>query len=819
MADSERIVRVKVQVVPDPANPKTLKGVTKSVVDAHQKAEKEVLKSQAAIAKGAKKQADAEEREAKRVGKAAEKLLANKARFVAKAHKEELALGKKMAGEKIRLLDRTSKEEERAARKRVADQNRATIAILRDREREGREKERITQRGAREADRATKKREADEKRAADKIIRERKRVLTFVDRHAAKLRELKTLLDNGTISQGLYTQAVRKSKEQMQLAATAGQRAFGRQMLSGLTSITSALGITGGLAGGVMLLRKEYQKLIDVQRRAKEVSMTTADAEAQALINLGATTAAQRDAYLSRVQQMSKDTGLTTRGLHLAMSSALSARGELPESAAFEAVRASARIAPHSQQAMTTLAGAALDIKNIGGAGVTAEAGLGYLVNLQALSRMTQLENVAQHGMPAIQAGVSRGATLPESAALYAAITQGMKEWSGRRSATGMITFTERLQKDLPQLAQQRLTDVKEKIALGQESPKFLQQELRVSRAQLTAAEFEAGRPLTPQEQARQAKLSPTQRQRRKEERQLDLMERRRDVTDRQAELRTLTEAKGRLPELERLLPGLERQLATATGGTFGERLSLVQTTPGLREKFMERPFQKKSQASMEQLVMGGGVARTYAQFLERLPGVEETAPMFRKRVAVQRGSELQQTANFVRSIKATGERIAILDQPSARIGAIYDEYKPIMEAIGAGRTSTQFQAMMARRGGPEGFARQLETAQRGLEQPWEPGVMTGPFTSTVGAPREPTSIERGQAAEVSNLIESIRGLVELTKTSQATGESVDVVNAIEDQTDRLEAAFEGRSDGNAQAALQVAPRGPGLPAGVGGRP
>jgi len=296
------------------------------------------------------------------------------------------------------------------------------------------------------ATREATRREEEYGRAARQVLQQ---IQSPQERYNAKLRQLGTLLRAGKLSQDQFTRAARQAKGELDGAGRAGDKAFGPNALSMVRSFASALGMTGGVAGAVMLIRNEYQTMLDTMQRAKEASMPLADAQIKALRNLGATSEKERDRFTDALTALSAETGVPERDLYLRASSALSARGALSVDTALGAVRESARLVPESAEEGTAVAGAALDLAKITGV-EDAKKNIGLLMAIGQTARITQVGPLAENVAPAVTGLTARGGTAREAGAIFSALTGGMADPTGRRSATAAITLGEELAKFLP---------------------------------------------------------------------------------------------------------------------------------------------------------------------------------------------------------------------------------------------------------------------------------------------------------------------------------------------------------------------------------
>ena len=277
-------------------------------------------------------------------------------------------------------------------------------------------------------------------RAAKRVVEQN---MTPLERFNRKNEELGTLLKKNKISQETYNRAVGRARREYRDAENAGKDAFGPKALGMVKNLAGALGLAGGLAGAVQLVRSEYERLIEVQQRAAEKSLSVAETQERALTNLGAETPEERDAFIKQAQKISRDRGVSLRDVYLRSSDALSARGDQSVEAAMQAVEASFLFAPGDSAAGQAGAGAALDIGRVTGA--TSIQSLGYLQSLGKQARITDPQRLAVNATPAIMATIASGATPQTGGAMFAALTQGMGDIRGESSRTATIQLSRQI--------------------------------------------------------------------------------------------------------------------------------------------------------------------------------------------------------------------------------------------------------------------------------------------------------------------------------------------------------------------------------------
>jgi hypothetical protein len=292
----------------------------------------------------------------------------------------------------------------------------------------------------------------DEKRTAREARKAYEEMLTPLQRHEKKLVSLRAAVRKGTIGQREYKAAVAKSKMEMDKAGASGKKAFGPGAVAMIGGMATA--VAGGLVAAWRLAADEINAVVEAQQRAGEATMPLADAQAMALRNLGATDPVDRERFISDIRGLANDLQVEERKLYLLASDALSARGKLSVEQAMEAVRLGGQVAPEDTETGKAFAGSSLDIAKISGA--TAEQSAGFLMNVGQMARVTDTGLLAQNVTPALTAATANDATLQTAGSVYAAITGGMADPTGRQSKTATIALSRSLAEFLPEVESMR---------------------------------------------------------------------------------------------------------------------------------------------------------------------------------------------------------------------------------------------------------------------------------------------------------------------------------------------------------------------------
>ena len=231
----------------------------------------------------------------------------------------------------------------------------------------------------------------------------------------------------------------------------------------------SALGAIGRMAAGYLTVQAalqavntELERKRRLEKEAADAQVDYATAEQQLLNNLATATREETRQALDAVGRISRQEGIAPAQVALALSNAVSARGNLPVESAIQAVELSSRVAGLDAGSSQVLAGAILDAAAATGQ-TDAQQNLGYILGIAANARLTDLGGVGRNLVPATAALRSFGDDPRQAAALAAAATFPFGDASGEKTRTAIINFGQDLQKFLPELG-----STAERIALLQ---------------------------------------------------------------------------------------------------------------------------------------------------------------------------------------------------------------------------------------------------------------------------------------------------------------------------------------------------------------
>lgn len=615
---------------------------------------------------------------------------------------------------------------------------------------------------------------------------------TPAERYGAQLEKLNTLLQKGKIDQDTFNRAVGQAKEKFDEAGKAHQTAFGSEALSIVKTLAGALGIGTGLAGAIQMARKEYESFIEVQKKAKEVTLTEELVQRKALINLGVETPKERDAAIEKIKAMSARTGVSMKDLYERVSTAASAKGALSADQAMEAVEASALMMPGDTQGGIMAAGAVLDLmKNQGG---TAKANMGQLLAFQRMARVTDLAKTAEALPAVLLAGTSGGMDVKTSGALWAAITNAIGDVSGRTSQTATIKLFGELNRLLPEKdVMKGVENVTAKRQLGEQVvPERRRLEARLQREIHADEEYvrETARIDTAEKgltrAGRRAKPEDREARRLLELDRSEMEERVKRRVGSQTRLKGGGVIEGgilaqlsALHDMEAGVPQREVVKIKGTGAkNLEERLAYLHANKESQEKFLEegggteieellvtqmKYGRERAKAATQQLVRGKGPAwEAFKKFRAETPTLAQAEAQFPKTVELLGGTDVAQTAAFSRAVETVTEKLAVADQAGARMAIVREKMGPLLKQTGLGYWETKLKEIGLEVGGTEkaipGFIKEIKQRQQELAHPTQyDAIKAGPEDRFPG--REvmrihvPTELETKQAKALGTLV------------------------------------------------------------------
>lgn len=623
--------------------------------------------------------------------------------------------------------------------------------------------------GAKGATEATKRasRETEEMgRLAKRVMEDAK---APAQKYAEQVAKLDQLYKDGRISLGAYENAVKNAQGSM-------GDAFGSKALGMVKTLAGAFGAGSVLFTAVNAIKGEFQSIIELQDRVKTATLGVADAEAAALRNLGPASEEDVKKYLTSVERTSKASGVSEKNINVMASEALSARGDLPVSAAMSAVEAGAIMAPDSPETAKGLAGGALDILKAV-PDITAKQAVGFLMKVTEKARITDAGDVARSLAPVLTADMASGGNEEFSAAVFSALTQATADPHGRRTKTAGIQFLTQLAKFMPEKG-----DVYSEEAFQHEK-RVLAQEKAAKEQAMQHAVRNDPEYLRKIEQIETEKASLPHLKRRADPALHAVQDlKRREFADQ--ERKALEEAQARVaasPEFATMeedfavkAKALEERRTRAktiivTGLKSNEaRVRYLQAHPEAGKQFLEQAsFEAVAQIPAEQIVTGRG--RTNEMVETMMPDIgraKDAGPAFDRNVRLRMISPRQQTADFVRRLDTAVEGIESAPemQIQARIGALMEKYGPLLKDVGEYATVAKLKEIGVRLSGDEfqtarsqllDRQRKLRTGHRKLDYQGIGEPRLGfDFPDSASTDVPPTQKELAQAERLQTLID-----------------------------------------------------------------
>jgi hypothetical protein len=629
-----------------------------------------------------------------------------------------------------------------------------------------------------------------ETQALDRDAEKLKRTLGgAMGEYTRELERAEKHLKSGRISQDDYARAVSNARDKLNEANTASQSAFGTKAIEMVKGMVAALGVGSGLAGAVKLIRDEWEAVIEAQRRAATATVTEAQAEGEALRNLGAETPAERDRYLKDIDKMSQETGVSKTDLHKRASTALSAKGALPYESAMEAVGLSAKYLPGDTEGGSIFSGAVLDQMRAGNVDATTAA-----ANLTAVGKFSRIVDpamIARNVAPAMLAATAKGDTLQEAGPLFAALTT-KGDFRGDESKTAQIALQEQLSAFLPKESTYRYEEnASAKSALAAERSQITGAVGRDAReAMLSDPEYQKQRAEIARKMGRLGKRPEDQVRREMLQQQLQDIQQT-STAKIEAEMMASPDVQGRLQELqqrEAALPKTRVVDRQGTGlGSTRQRIEALRNDPQLMEQFLSgMTAELSSKEAIRQVLSGkGAVGEAYETFRKEFPTAENAKASFEAQTRVVETSPVQQTARMAQGMTTLSQNLATSDPAAARIGAIRETLVSSLRQTGMGALASQVESMkfemgetgdlQKTRGILTGRAQQLRRGRTVTDyENFDP--MSGAYGSKLS---QPTEVDLKQADSLEKVVEFLGLLYEETKKSNTQEQQAKIPKAL----------------------------------------
>lgn len=268
--------------------------------------------------------------------------------------------------------------------------------------------------------------------------------------HAKAIAAAKDALARKLITQKEFDVELKRQNELLQKAKDAEQdlgnsaNSTVGQMASAITGIGAGIGIVTAAA---MVLKSEYNDLLERQKTAADKQLDTAAAQRTAIFALGEDPETSADKLAAEAQAASQKYGVSLKQVYDAYGNALSARGDLSAKEAISSANTAMQASPH--QGSTEIAGSLLGMKRRFGG--TDEQMMGLNLAGQQVSRVKDQAAYAQNVVPTIVGLGGYGDSAREATALPTAMSVAMEDLMGRQSATAAEKLAKQLELALPE--------------------------------------------------------------------------------------------------------------------------------------------------------------------------------------------------------------------------------------------------------------------------------------------------------------------------------------------------------------------------------
>ena len=258
-------------------------------------------------------------------------------------------------------------------------------------------------------------------------------------KYSRAVAELDRLKQKGILSSKQHAQAI--AAESAKLSETGDAAGKSGGLISGLT------GKMGGFVAGltsvsaiIALLKAEYDALIERQGKSRDANISLATEQEALLQNLGGADPTQTT---DNIQKLSRTSGVKEENITRAVNEAMAARGDMAVSTVIDAVASASKVRKFAPTELAGLAGATIDTQKQTGLGT--DESIGFLMQMQAQSRVKSLKGVGENLTPAVGGIMNFGADRQTSAAILASLSHGMGDTTGAQTGTSGIQLAKQL--------------------------------------------------------------------------------------------------------------------------------------------------------------------------------------------------------------------------------------------------------------------------------------------------------------------------------------------------------------------------------------
>lgn len=267
------------------------------------------------------------------------------------------------------------------------------------------------------------------------------RVTQTLDDHQVLAELLRQQKEMGKVIDKWYQMAQAASKAGQKTDRTTAKSVKQlRDFAVGLTGISSA---AAAILMVVDQIRREYDNLIEKQRKNKQTNVPYEDAMSHAQFKVQGLMSGSELRSVTREYAIKSRNQLSEKAIAQIIAAAISARGVRSKEDlrdALDTALAVSRISPHmeTEDAAMVGAGAASFSARYG---VRPEQGIGFLMKVGQKSNILGLDSLVNNMVPAIGAMTELGFDLPSAGAFVSALSQGMDDPSGETTRTAAINF------------------------------------------------------------------------------------------------------------------------------------------------------------------------------------------------------------------------------------------------------------------------------------------------------------------------------------------------------------------------------------------
>lgn len=569
------------------------------------------------------------------------------------------------------------------------------------------------------------------------------------DRYYEAMAKLDKVFEQGKVTLPAYQKEQQrlaaewdKARDSLQKIPEANERAFGSQALEMAKGFLGAIGIETGIAGGVRLIKEEWDAVIAVQERALEATTGVAKAQHKFRTAAGVGTEAEAATLDKTIEGISEATGVSAKDLYLDAAAAMKARHGLSREKAFEAVQAAAELSPFDAGERQATAQTMMGVQQATGMGAR-QAG-GWLI-----------KSAEKTGATAPGIAEMINAAPGEDPRQIMAMAQAIATTTGAdptQPVLGLLGGLEKLPEEAGKTVQERLTYVR-----AHTKPAITQEQFDAEKKQLEDDKGKAA------EEARA-----------KEEviRKRGIHERRHKQTHAQLEERALrdsdehkaitAETQARQKDFALRYEALEKKKATIG---VDESEALVKT--------MNLRGPKAKAAALQMLRGEGPAAAEYAKDLAAGVSPAEGEAAFARAVRAGGAGDVQGTANLRLRLASQKESIesSPVMQDEARRAASMEGFGHILQDVGEGAIASRIEEFGARISGDElaDVFRRLRNKQKELRGPKERlgiGQTAGWFGSggTVGPANAKELFQANQLQKVIDALDAAKQDMEAQK-------------------------------------------------------